>query len=37
MIERSGSLPYSNTSIVDLPHRSDGHLADAMAHRRTSP
>src|SRR5262245_33217607 len=34
MIERSGSLPYSNTSIVDLPHRTGGHLADARAHPR---
>ena len=32
MIERSASLPYSNTSIVDLPYRSGGHFADAMAH-----
>ena len=37
MIERSASLPYSNTSIVDLPTGSGGHLADAKAHRRASP
>jgi hypothetical protein len=37
MIERSASRPYSNISIVDLTHRSGGHLVDAMAHRRASP
>ena len=26
MIERSASLPYSNTPIVDLPTGSGGHL-----------